>query len=250
MAPEAATPSSEDLLNRATPSATAQSASASAYIDHDGATPSAANDSSQQTTETTQTTSGTPDAHPNRKISNTAAALMIVVGIVFDLVGMVPILGSITSGIGAPLIFGMWFVMLGVPLLTPKKVASWGLSWIVEIIPALGNVLPLVTVGVALVIIIDRVEEKTGFNVTGLVKGNVTKLADVGENLKGQAKAKVFGGATPTLKGSSRDENAQNDNTGAGATRPLGNLAQFRGNNTVSNSPKIGDTGSTERIAA
>src|SRR5690606_16899882 len=90
-------------------------------------------------------------------------------------------------------------------------------SWIAEIIPAVGTVLPLVTVGIVLVILIDRVEEKTGLNVMSLAKGNVSDLKSIGNNLKGQLQTKLTG-ATPATISNTENNDGESRITATGAS--------------------------------
>lgn len=106
---------------------------------------------------------------PQRRISNGTAVAMVLVALVLDVISLIPVAGSLISAVFGMGIFGLWFYFLGVPLISPKKIASWGLNAIAEAFPAIGSVWIGVTVGVILMIAITRTEDATGLQIANKV---------------------------------------------------------------------------------
>ena len=93
---------------------------------------------------------------------------MIAVALLFDAmnagINFIPFLGQILSvlvSIVAYCTFGFWFMKRGVGFANPKSAASFFGSGLIEAIPVL-NILPGVTIGVALTIAMVQLEDKTG----------------------------------------------------------------------------------------
>ncbi|MEK7579151.1 MAG: hypothetical protein AAB460_01280 [Patescibacteria group bacterium] len=105
-------------------------------------------------------------AEPSKKrISNTTAMLLFAVAIVFDLISIIPFVGQFISTVGGAVTFFIWFTILGIPLISPKKIASWGLNLAVEAFPVLGSVWPGITAGVILMVLITRTEDTLGVQI-------------------------------------------------------------------------------------
>ncbi len=92
---------------------------------------------------------------------------MVTIAVFFDIfeiiltaTGIGAFIQSATSVFGA-LIFGFWFVILGVPLLNPRRFAVGAISALVEIFPFTGW-LPMWTVGMCIMISMVRLEDRTG----------------------------------------------------------------------------------------
>ncbi len=88
--------------------------------------------------------------------------LMLCTAVIFDIIGLVPGVGEITSSVGSATVFGIWFLSVGISLISPRKVASWGIPLFAEMIPGLSEFLPGVTIGIILMIIITKAEDKLG----------------------------------------------------------------------------------------
>lgn len=95
------------------------------------------------------------------KISNTTGALMVATAGILDLISIIPVVGQALASVGSFVIFLIWFLILGLPLVTPKKLLTTLSAYVIEIIPAI-SALPAITVGVILMIVLTRAEEKTG----------------------------------------------------------------------------------------
>ncbi|TSC84537.1 MAG: hypothetical protein G01um101417_202 [Parcubacteria group bacterium Gr01-1014_17] len=104
----------------------------------------------------------------NQRIDSTTGGAMIGVALLFDAVNaglnLIPFLGQILSvlvSIVAYCTFGFWFLKRGVGFANPKRAVTFFGSGVIEAIPVL-NILPGVTLGVALTIAMVQLEDKTG----------------------------------------------------------------------------------------
>ena len=102
------------------------------------------------------------------RIDKTTGVVMVAVAVLFDAVNaglnLIPLLGQVLAvlvSIIAYLTFGFWFLRRGVGFVNPKRAASFFGSAIIEAIPVL-NILPCITVGVALTVLVVQLEDKTG----------------------------------------------------------------------------------------
>jgi len=66
-----------------------------------------------------------------KRISTGVAVAMVAVALLFDAISLIPVIGSFISSIFGAGVFGFWFYWLGIPLISPKKLASWGLNFLV-----------------------------------------------------------------------------------------------------------------------
>ncbi len=105
------------------------------------------------------------DQPKKKRISTGVAIAMVLVALLLDTISLIPVVGSFISAIFGFGIFGFWFYKLGVPLISPKKLASWGLNFLAEIFPGVGSVWVGVTCGVILMIGITWAEDKTGVQI-------------------------------------------------------------------------------------
>ena len=108
------------------------------------------------------------DVKPQR-IDNIIAGLMIFTALIFDVLSIIPWVNIITD-IAAILLFGLWFMLLGVGFMNPRRIATWATAGIIEAIPIL-SILPGITVGVAATIFMVKLEDKTGLKIPGKVGG-------------------------------------------------------------------------------
>ena len=108
------------------------------------------------------------EAQTQERIPNDIKFAMIAVALLFDVVNaslnLIPFLGQILSvlvSIVAYCTFGFWFLKRGVGFANPKRAVTFFGSGVIEAIPVL-NILPGVTLGVALTIAMVQLEDKTG----------------------------------------------------------------------------------------
>ncbi len=98
------------------------------------------------------------EEQPKRnRIGLATIIFMPVVALFFDLLSL------LIPGAGAMgwIVIGIWLLLLGVSPFTIKRLATAGVSALVEIIPIL-SVLPSVTVGVIVIIGMVKSEDKLG----------------------------------------------------------------------------------------
>ncbi len=98
------------------------------------------------------------------RINSTQAALLVGTAVVFDLVSLIPAIGQAIATVGSAVVFCIWFLILHVPLISPKKLLTWSLAYLVELVPVL-SALPGITTGVILMIAITRTEDRLGVQV-------------------------------------------------------------------------------------
>lgn len=101
-----------------------------------------------------------------RKIGNGAAAVLIFVAIVFDLFTLIPFVGDFIGPIfwiGA----NVYFWMRGMGILNARRLGSAAVSVVIELVPVL-QWIPSITAAVIAVIVMTRLEEKTGVPVTSM----------------------------------------------------------------------------------
>ncbi len=105
------------------------------------------------------------DSAPKELISNTQKVFLVGTAILFDLLSIVlPAVMSIVAAV----VFGIWFLILKLPLLSPKKLVTQALALFGESVPAI-SILPFITIGVMLMISMEKIKEKTGVDAFALV---------------------------------------------------------------------------------
>ncbi len=96
-----------------------------------------------------------PEETEAARVSKVQATLMICTAIILDLIGLIPVVGQYFALIGAFVIFGIWFLILRVPII--DKIKTIILNGTAEAIPVVGDVWVGITAGVIL-IIVDEVD--------------------------------------------------------------------------------------------
>jgi hypothetical protein len=117
------------------------------------------------------------------RISSTQGVLLVGTAIIFDLISLIPAIGQILAIVGAAVVFSIWFLILHIPLVSPKKLLGWATAGLVEAIPIISWI-PSITGGVILMIAITRAEDKLGLQVLS-TKGLANPTQIVGQ-LKGK----------------------------------------------------------------
>jgi hypothetical protein len=102
------------------------------------------------------------------KISNLAAAILIFIAVFIDVLTFLPGVGSF-FGPAFWVFVNFYFWYIGLGIVNTKRLASGIISSLIEFIPII-QWLPSVTVGIIIVIIVTRIEEKTGISVISLTK--------------------------------------------------------------------------------
>lgn len=113
------------------------------------------------------------------RINTTNASLMIGTALILDVISAAPIVGQIVADVGSFVIFLIWFLILGLPLLSPKKITVYAVSFVVSIVPVL-SALPEITLAIVAFILITRAEDKLGVQVLSR-KGLTNPTAIAGE---------------------------------------------------------------------
>lgn len=99
------------------------------------------------------------------RIDTMTAAGMISLAIAADILSLVPIAGTVIAVVFGGGGLGLWFYSKGVGFIGPKKVAVWGINLLAEIIPVLGSIWIGYTIGTVLMLIIVRIEDRTGISI-------------------------------------------------------------------------------------
>jgi len=108
----------------------------------------------------------------NYRVSNAAAAGMMSVAVLADVIGLIPFLGWIGSILGGGAV-ALWLFMSGVPLIGPKRLINMLANAVGETVTA--AVFPSVIIYTAIMLIIVRIEDKTGLSATSALKKAPTK---------------------------------------------------------------------------
>ena len=114
------------------------------------------------------------ESKSTNRIGNVTAAFMVVVAIFADLISLIPVVGTIIALVFGGGTLALWFLMKGVGLVSPKKMAVWGLNLLAEVIPGVGTVWVGYTVGTIMMLAIVRVEDKTGIKLPSPSVGKKT----------------------------------------------------------------------------
>ncbi len=106
------------------------------------------------------------------RISATMTLLLMMTAIFFDVfqailtfAGGIGLIANRFISLFAMLSFGFWFVMLGVSLLNTRRLAVSITTSLGEMIPFIGT-LPLWTIGIAALIAMVKLEDRTGVSIT------------------------------------------------------------------------------------
>lgn len=102
------------------------------------------------------------------KISTLAGIILVFLAILADILSLVPLAGTIVGPIFW-LVVGLYFWNIGMGVINGKRLATGAISIVAEIIPVIQS-LPTITVAVIVIIIMTRIEEKTGISVSSLTK--------------------------------------------------------------------------------
>ncbi len=102
------------------------------------------------------------------KISTLAGIILVFLAILADILSLVPLAGTIVGPIFW-LVVGLYFWNIGMGVINGKRLATGAISIVAEIIPVIQS-LPTITVAIIVIIIMTRIEEKTGISVSSLTK--------------------------------------------------------------------------------
>jgi hypothetical protein len=116
-----------------------------------------------------QSKSGKSNGSNKRKpqrIGIVSIIFLIITAIIFDLISLIPFV-NIVSGLIAYAVFGIWFYILGVGFMNPKRFATAAVSAVIGFIPFL-SMLPELTIAVIVVILMVKSEDTLGIKLPGV----------------------------------------------------------------------------------
>jgi len=106
---------------------------------------------------------------PEHRITTGAFAIWLIVGGLFDLLGLIPFVENVI-GIIFALLFGTYLWIKGMGVFKGKVFITECISLVGSFIPMIQS-LPQLTAGVVAIFIISRLEEKVGISATSLTSG-------------------------------------------------------------------------------
>jgi hypothetical protein len=140
------------------------------------------------------------------KLSTTASVVLVVLAGIADLLSLIPAVGILVGPVFW-LCAGAYFWIAGLGFVNGRRLVTGGISTVAEIIPGI-QAIPTILVGVIAIIAMEKIQEKTGINVTS-----------------------VAGGKNPLVSSGSRMPNPIKPANQAGIRAPQGGLAK----NSISN---------------
>jgi hypothetical protein len=102
------------------------------------------------------------------KMSYEAFFFMGVFAVICDLIGMIPFANNVVDTIFW-LIASAYFYFAGLGIFNGKKLAVMLSSWIIGMVPFLGNLPIELTAGIIALFIMTRLEEKTGISISSAI---------------------------------------------------------------------------------
>lgn len=118
------------------------------------------------------------------RITNITASLMIATAFIFDIISAFPIGGQLVADTGSTVVFLIWFLILGLPLLSPRKILTYAGAFIISIIPVI-SALPEITLAIVIFILITRTEDKLGVQV--LSKKGLSNPSSIAGGIRSQS---------------------------------------------------------------
>ena len=107
-------------------------------------------------------------AKPSPRINTLNAIGLISLAALLDIISLIPLI-NIAVDLLAMIIFGLWFYLLGVGFINPRRFITALAALIVEFIPILSG-LPGFTVAVIATIVMVKSEDRLGFKLPLLGK--------------------------------------------------------------------------------
>lgn len=104
--------------------------------------------------------------HKKSRINNFSAGSLILVALLLDLVSLIPVVNIVSSFL-AILIFGVWFYILGVGFINPKRFATAIIALVVEMVPVI-SWLPGLTAAVIATVIMVKSEDRLGIKIPSI----------------------------------------------------------------------------------
>lgn len=108
----------------------------------------------------------------NYRVGIAMSVVLVGVAGVFDAASLIPFVGSVMGPIFW-LVSGVYLWTKGVGLFGGKKLAISAISFVAEIAPAV-QALPMLTAGIIGVLLVIRIEDKTGMSLVKPMKAGIT----------------------------------------------------------------------------
>lgn len=102
------------------------------------------------------------------KIANLSALILTFGAALADLASLIPFVGTVVGPIFW-IAVSIYFWTIGMGIISGRRLATGLISAVAELIPGV-QALPTITVGIIAVILMTRIEEKTGISVSSLTK--------------------------------------------------------------------------------
>jgi hypothetical protein len=112
------------------------------------------------------------DINIQYRISMGMSVLLIALAGIFDLATTIPFVGTIMGPLFW-IIVGIYFWTKGMGVVNGRRLAVSGVSFVAELIPAI-QALPTLIVGIIIILLIVRIEDKTGLSIVKPIKKGVT----------------------------------------------------------------------------
>ncbi len=109
---------------------------------------------------------------PNYRMGRTSIVIIVFLAGVADLLSVIPFVGDFISPIFW-LFAAVYFWKNGLGMLNPGRLATSLISLVAEIIPFV-QALPTIFAGTVVIIVMSRIEDRTGFSLNPLKKPGVT----------------------------------------------------------------------------
>lgn len=109
------------------------------------------------------------NSNKKSRISTSASIVLVITAVIADILSLIPIVGDLTGPIYWVIVsYYLW--KIGCGFVNAKQLATKAISMVAEMIPAVQE-FPLTVAGIVVVIMLIKIEEKTGVNLTSLAGG-------------------------------------------------------------------------------
>ncbi len=100
--------------------------------------------------------------------------ILVISAFIADLIGLIPFAKDFTASIFW-VVVSAYFWIKGMGIFNGRKLAAMAISWIASIIPFIQEIPLEIVAGIVAIIIITRIEDKTGISVTKPLTKGVTQ---------------------------------------------------------------------------
>ena len=113
------------------------------------------------------------------RISGITFILMLIVAGLFDLLSF-PLISNFVVVV-ASVVFALWWKLLGIKLISGRKTITYLTTHAIEHIPVL-SIFPGIMLGVSIMFLITRAEDRTGINLSGKLKEGLSQKTSTARN--------------------------------------------------------------------